>query len=258
MTPDPVETIADELYAAGLDAFTALRDAEAKRLRSAGERAAADEVKALRKPTVSAWAINRLAREARKDVDALLDAGHRLREAQRTLLAGGDAAPFEQARRTQAKAIDGLADAAERLLTAERGSAPPGVLDRIRSTLQSASVSEDGRALLASGRLTEDLAPAGFEALGAGGDLPAAPKARQDGTERRERIRKLEGQLRKARDAALEATDAAGAAEAEAQRAQKESEARARDAAKARKRAESAAATVDALAEDLSRAKRDA
>ena len=254
---DSVDSIAEELYGAGLDAFTAQRDAEAKRLRAAGDHEAADEVKALRKPTVSAWAVNRLARTKRKDVDALLDAGHRLREAQRTLLGGGDAAAFERARKAQAAAIERLAGSAEEVLDEARGGASAAVLDRVRSTLQAASVGEEGRELLASGRLTTDLAPAGFEALGALGDLPAGP-AKPSGTERRTRIRTLETKLRKARDAALEAADAAGAAEAVAQRAKKEADTLARAAAAARRRAESAASAVDELAEELAAAKRGA
>jgi hypothetical protein len=253
---DSVDSIAEELYAADLDAFTAERDAAAKRLRAAGDKAAADEVKALRKPTVSAWTVNRLARTRRKDVDALLDAGHRLREAQRTLLGGGDAAAFQRARKAQAAAIDRLAGAAQEVLDDARGGASDAVLDRIRSTLQSGSVSDDGRALLASGRLTADLAPAGFEALGSVGDLPAPP-SKPSGTARRDRIRKLETELRKACDASLEAADAAGAAEAEAQRAKKEADSAERAATAARRRAESAAATVDELADKLAAAKRE-
>jgi hypothetical protein len=251
-----LDAIAGELYAADLDDFIRQRDAEAKRLRASGDKAAADEVKALRKPTVSAWAVNRLAHTKRKDVDALLDAGHRLKDAQRTLLGGGDAAAFQSARKAQAAAIDRLAAAAQELLAEERGTVTDALVDRVRGTLQTASVSEEGRALLASGRLVSDLAPTGFEALGDVGDLPA-PKARPDGTARRDRIRKLETKLRDAREVALAAADAAGAAEAEAQRARKEADAREKDAAKARRRAESAAATVDELAEELRRAKRD-
>jgi hypothetical protein len=252
---DDLDAIVDTLYAADLDAFTRLRDEAAKRLRSDGDKEAADELKALRKPPVSVWAINRLARTARKDVDALLDAGHKLREAQGTLLAGGEPDDFERARRAHVAAVDRLVGRAERLLQAERDTAPAALLDRIRATLQSASVGDEGRALLARGRLTEELAPSGFDALGEVGPLPAAPKSRAGGTERRARIRELEARLRKARDAAREAADAAHAAEGEARRARQEADARARDAEAARKRADAAAVTVEELEADLRAAK---
>jgi hypothetical protein len=151
--------------------------------------------------------------------------------------------------------VDRLVGKAEALLQAERDTTPPALLDRIRATLQSASVSEEGRALLARGRLTEELAPSGFDALGEVGTLPPGAKPRASGTERRARIRELEARLRKARDAAREAEDAAHAAEADARRARQDAEAQARDAEAARKRADAAAVTVEELEADLRQAK---
>ncbi|WP_438017029.1 hypothetical protein WMF18_40580 [Sorangium sp. So ce315] len=76
----------DDLYSKPLGDFTRARDALAKRLRQAGDKAAAERVKALRRPTAAAWALNQLARRYPQRMEALLDAGERLREAQR----GGD------------------------------------------------------------------------------------------------------------------------------------------------------------------------
>src|ERR1700712_3382817 len=96
---EPPQDLVDELYGAPLDEFTALRDKHVKALRK-DDRPAADALKKLRKPSVSAWAVNQLRRRASKDVDALLAAGEALREAQ---LGGGDrgairsAAPDERA-----------------------------------------------------------------------------------------------------------------------------------------------------------------
>ena len=72
----------DRLYALPLNEFTAARDEIAKRLRGEGEHELADEVKALRKPTVSVWLVNRLAREREIDVKRLLRAGEALGKAQ--------------------------------------------------------------------------------------------------------------------------------------------------------------------------------
>src|SRR5919202_1156757 len=94
---------ADDLYGLALDAFVPDRDALAKRLRADGDRAAADEVKALRKPSVAAWAVNQAVRSQPKAARALWDAGDALIAAQDDLLAGrGDAAglPAASARRS--------------------------------------------------------------------------------------------------------------------------------------------------------------
>ena len=50
----------DALYTAPLDQFVARRDALAKRLKEAGAADESRRVKSLRKPSVVAWAINRL------------------------------------------------------------------------------------------------------------------------------------------------------------------------------------------------------
>jgi hypothetical protein len=251
MGPAELEERVETLYGGDLDAFTKLRNDTAKELRKAGEGEAAALVAALRKPSVSAWAINRLARTARKEMDALLDSGHELREAQRGLLGGGDQQRFAAARKRHASQVDKLVARAEKLLEEERGTASAAALDRIRATLEAASVSDEGRELLARGRLTEDVAHAGFEALGSAEDFPvgAAPDRRAQ----RERIGKLERELREARDEERELARAAGAAEAEATDAQRHADTLAKRARAARDKAdkaEEAASALDAALKD--------
>ncbi len=53
----------DELYGVPLEDFVAARDELAKELIAAGDGDEAKRVKSLRKPTVTAWTLNRLARE---------------------------------------------------------------------------------------------------------------------------------------------------------------------------------------------------
>ena len=86
-------TTADALYGLPLDAFVPERDALAKRLRAEARRDEADEIKALRKPSVAAWAVNQAVRSQPKAARALWEAGDALIAAQDDLLAGkGDAA----------------------------------------------------------------------------------------------------------------------------------------------------------------------
>ena len=129
----------------------------------------------LRKPTVFAWALNQLARHERRDVDLLLDAGHRLREAQAGVLrGGGDRVEFERAREIENDALRRLERAAGKLL-AERGARRAACCQQISSTLRTAAVSEEGRELLARGRFAAPLESEGFGAL-AGLAPPTCPR----------------------------------------------------------------------------------
>ena len=55
----------DSLYAGPLDEFVRERDELARRLNREGDREACARVKALRKPTVGAWALNQAVRRRR-------------------------------------------------------------------------------------------------------------------------------------------------------------------------------------------------
>src|SRR5258705_13065446 len=63
------------LYRGDPEGFVAARDALAKRLRDEGRDADAAEVKKLRRPTVAAWALDRLADDAPDAIRELPDAG---------------------------------------------------------------------------------------------------------------------------------------------------------------------------------------
>ena len=70
-----LEADIDRLYGVPLDEFVAERDQLAKRLNKDGDREAGARVKALRKPTVGAWALNQAVRRRRKETAALLATG---------------------------------------------------------------------------------------------------------------------------------------------------------------------------------------
>ena len=168
-----LETELDRLYALEPGEFVTERDRLARELRDAGRREEDEQVKALRKPTLSAWTINRLAREERRNVDLLLDAGHRLREAQQEVLGGSETGSLDEARQIERTALAELRKAAERIL-GEEGRGGDTILNRVTSTLSVAAVSEEGRELLARGRLTGDLEATGFDLL-----APAPQKGRK-------------------------------------------------------------------------------
>ena len=192
----------DELYGAPLDEFVAERKRLAKKL--GGDEG--KQLAALRKPSVPAWVLNQLARRERRHVDLLLDAGHRLRQAQEGVLRGEERKAFEQARATETDALKRLAKASERLLRDARGSAPAATLARVDEALRTAAVTEDGRELLARGRFTEPPQASGFDAF-AGIDVPkraATRRAPEKSDERREAEKELKALERRLRGARAE------------------------------------------------------
>jgi hypothetical protein len=165
----------DRLYGVPLDEFVADRDALAKRLRREGERGAAERIKRLRKPSAGAWALNQAVRRRRKETDALLAAGERLREAHESLLSGGDPAALREAMREERNLASALADCAE-TIASETGKSGPALRERVRSTLHSAAVDEEAREELAAGRFVREREAVGIGPFGAG--AVAAPGGR--------------------------------------------------------------------------------
>ena len=205
-----------QLYGLPLDEFVARRNALAGELRRAGDKERAGEVAKLKRPTVAAWAVNQLARRNRKDLDLLLDAGHRVRTGQVEALERGDPAQFEQARRDHERAVLGLVAAARDLLADERGAATDQTLSSIERTLRYASIDDEHRPELASGTLTTEVEAPGFGAF-TGISLPAprtAPK-RASAREHKARVAAAEADLKEARKREQDAHRRVAAAEKE-------------------------------------------
>src|SRR4051812_37730854 len=107
----------DALYGVPLEAFVAERKRLAAALKAAGDKAGAAEVANAGKPTVSAWAVNQLARREREAVARLAQASRRVREAQLALVAGrGGRDAFAAASAAHREALNELRRAAERTL----------------------------------------------------------------------------------------------------------------------------------------------
>ena len=240
-----IDEVLDELYGASLDEFVAERTRLAKELRDAGEREHAQAVAKLRKPNVAAWVLNQLSRRNRRDVDLLLDAGHRLREAQAGALTGKEREGFEQARKTQADALRRLSREARQLLAAERGGASATVLNQVEGTLRTAAISESGRELLARGQFVEPLEASGFDVVGELAPAAAARGARRD-TARSEERREADAALEEAKATLREAEQAAREAERNAERLRVEWERAGRAAAELQARVDLAAREVEA------------
>jgi hypothetical protein len=245
--PPEIEEQVDELYGLPPEEFTARRNEIAKELRGDGRRADADEVRGLAKPTQPAWVVNQLARGHRRDVDLLLDAGHRLRRVQ----AGGRETreQLDDAVRAEREALQRLLTAARQIL-GERGKEPSGaVLERVSRTLRAASASDEGRELLARGRLSSELEASGFDLLAPfAGDVP--------GPTRRPRQRNARAAKAGKREEVKAARDRADAAGARTRDVKKQLTTVERDLAAARREAERLSEHADEIRAELEAAGR--
>jgi hypothetical protein len=170
-----VEQAVRELYRLPPGEFTGARNARVKELRKQGDREAAEAVKALRKPTVAAWALNQLARTRSKDLERLIAAGEELRSAQEELLGGGDRSAFQEAAAAERELVADLsADATT--LASEAGERGGGLREKVAETLHAAALDEEAAEELRTGRLTREReAIGGFGAPG-GGPAPTPSK----------------------------------------------------------------------------------
>ena len=170
------EQAGDELFGLPPEEFVAARDDLARRLKREGDAEAAARVKALRRPPLSAWAVNRLAREQPADLDLLLAAGERLRAAHQAALAGEGAAELRAAAKAEREAVAGLVETALELLREAGHPTTDTTRDRVAATLHAAAASPEAAELVRHGRLTADLDPSGFGAIADDG-LDAAAEA---------------------------------------------------------------------------------
>jgi hypothetical protein len=153
----------DELYRGDPDGFIASRNELAAGLKADGRDADASEVRSLRKPTVAAWAVNRLSGDAAGDLDALLKAGERLRAAQRGVMSGRSTDEFREVTALRRSLVNRLVDRAAAILDAA-GRRSSGAIDDVRTTLEASSVSEEAAALVREARLAQPLMPpTGFD-----------------------------------------------------------------------------------------------
>ena len=174
--------VGDELFGLPPEEFVAARDDLARRLRREGEPEAAKQVKALRRPPLSAWAVNQLARGSGEGLGPLLAAGERLRAAHQAALAGEGAAELRAAAKAERDAVAGLVRSAMELLGEAGHPATDATRDRVAATLHAAAASPEAAAQVGGGRLTADLDPSGFGAVPDGAFEGEDPAARRGGT----------------------------------------------------------------------------
>ena len=171
--PTDLDTRVDALFALDPSEFIVARDAAAKELRAAGQDHDAAQVKALKRPTVAAWALNQVVRAQPDAIDEFLALSAELRVEQETALTG-DATKFRRLldRRRELERL--LVNAAVDLLAESSGNAEQS-RGELTGTLGAAAVDDDVADAVRRGRLERVVAaPSGFDLI-AGLDLRAAP-----------------------------------------------------------------------------------
>ena len=170
--PTDLETRVDALFALDPSEFIAARDLDVKELRAAGRRDDAAVVKALRKPTVAAWALNQVVRAEPDAVDEFVRLSADLRAEQENALAG-DAAKFRRLLDERRDVERRLVNAAVDLLAESSGNAEQSRAE-LTGTLGAAAVDDEVAEAVRRGRLERVVtAPSGFD-LVAGLDVPPA------------------------------------------------------------------------------------
>lgn len=153
--------VADSLYGLRPDRFTAARTAAAIQARDDGDRALQAAVKALRRPSVSAWVVNLLVRERAELVEQVISLGDALREAQ-SLLQGDALRDLGRQRRQLIAAVAAEA----RSLAESRGQKVTDTVGRqVEETLQAAMTDDAAAEAVRSGLLTQPLGSTGLDAL---------------------------------------------------------------------------------------------
>lgn len=232
MATDEVDAIAAELYALPPAEFTAARNARA----GLAAPALAKRLKALRKPTVSAWAVNLLARDGQLADAVELSAA--LREAQDDL----DAAELSRLGRQRRQLVAALAKQAVELVEQAGAAVSTAAREDVEKTINAAVMDAAAAAAVMTGRLVRpleagDVDPAAL-ADAVGGSVPGVmtPPPRDD---------LADGRARKAAEkAARDAERLAGEAERELARVDARR-------AKAQERVDHVRERIDDLRRDL-------
>jgi hypothetical protein len=225
---DLLSEAAAELYSSDPDEFVERRGALVARAREAGQAPAAKQIAALRKPTRSAWVINRLVRADPGVTAELGGLGAELRAAQGSL----DGPAIRELSQRRRELIDSLA---RRAFTVAGVPAPPASLrDEVAATLGAALADPQFADTLAAGALVRAVQAEGFGPVGRptltlvkGGGAARAPRGKtaQPGRPERapapsaqevqaERERRHRAAVAEAEQTAAEAGQAADAATA--------------------------------------------
>jgi hypothetical protein len=254
--PEPaldLAQVADELYGLSPDDFRPARDERASQARAAGDKDLARAITALRRPVVSAWLVNLLAREAGGQMSELVALGGSLRDAQQAL--DGDRLRELSGQRRQLVAA--MVGEAKQLAAREGRPVSLQVEREVEATLQAALADPQAAAAVRAGQLASPLSYAGLGAgevatAGTGGRAGKGATSSAAGTEQEAKRKVPRERAAQAERAPGPATPGGGRPKARgmtaAERAEREAAQReAREAAAAERREREASAARQAV-----------
>lgn len=149
---------ADELYGADPAGFVARRIELVKQARTAGDKALAGQIAALRRPTVAAWYMNLLARAGSTELDELIDLGATMRQAQGAL----DMARVTSLAPRRRELEHAVQRRLDMLLATQGVTASPAAWGEVGHTLTAVAADASAAAAVRSGCLARSLVYAGF------------------------------------------------------------------------------------------------
>ena len=238
-----IEAALDELFALPLEGFTEARNSLAKELSDEGKKNDAARVKALKKPTITVWAVNQLAHRHGPELEELV----RIHE---QMAAAKGSKELRQAAEKRRGVVRRLTDLAAIALEDSGHSATSTTTQRISQTLL-AAISGEQLDALRWGRLTGDIEGTGFSAMSGWAEAADAEPEKKIDRRSEERVEKLSRAAEEAAREAAKLTRSAAAAEqearrleAKAQRAQKKADDARKKAEEARHKAEDAARRI--------------
>jgi hypothetical protein len=154
----PLAAALRSLYAVPPEDFVAERRRLVAAEKADGDPAVAKEIGALRKPSLAAWAVNLLAREAPDLVDGLADLGGRMRAAQGRL----DTATLTSLRPERGQLLEEVVRTTVQLVADAGRTCSPAAQQDVRATAIAALADEQAMAAVASGQLARTLSYSGF------------------------------------------------------------------------------------------------
>jgi hypothetical protein len=226
----------DQLWTLQLEDFTRGRDELAREAKAEGDPEAAREIKALRKPSVSAWAVNQLARSNRPQVEQLIELGEALRKAQQAAMSGEGREALRKVTIERRRLVDQLVAGAASILEEAGHGSSRATLDRVADTLMATAADEAAAESVREGVLQRDVPPpSGFDELAEMLPAGSARTARKEAS----KVSSLEDRRqRQARERAEELASEAAEAQREAKQARQEADRLAREAQRAARMAE--------------------
>jgi hypothetical protein len=178
----------DELYLGDSEGFVRRRDELAKRLKAEQGAEAASSVRALKKPSRGAWAINQLSLREPRLRDELLQAGAALREAHERVLTGeGNHADLREASEVERSAVALALDAVSSMAKEDGAELSPAAAERVRQTLHAVALNESVREEFERGRLTTEHEAAGLGGSMGGAQAPSKRRSKTASPKNRER-----------------------------------------------------------------------